>query len=119
MGQCILCSKQERDGKDEFICSLCIQRLLRASDEAKTNLRDKLLEKERPEAARMVESFIEGEAYGDTRKGQGERRNRQLDSGRRPLRTLTYQKRQSRSPQTKQRVSLYKHISTGANLSRI
>ena len=63
--QCILClDRWERSGAENILCSLCVQRLLQAPNEEKIRLRDTLLEKERPEAASMVESFIEGERDG-------------------------------------------------------
>jgi len=116
--QCILClSKEERSEAEFVLCGECVQKLLQATDEEKIKLRDKLLEKDRPEAAKMVESFIVGEQDGELHRLPGERRDRKFNTGKRPMRTTNYQKRHARSPKTKQRVPLPQHISTSSNLS--
>jgi len=68
MSECVLCYREEKSESEHVLCSLCVQRLLLADDETKIRLRDKLTEHSRSTAAKMVESFIEGERYDTARR---------------------------------------------------
>jgi len=110
---CTVCGQEEERSEAELVCCRrCVQRLLFASDNEKVRVRDILREKERNEAADIIESFIEGEPYGELtgiRTGG--------DSRRRPITRAGYQKVNLRPAAKRARIAVRKARKQCSNLS--
>lgn len=72
MTPCIVCCRYVRTEADLVLCTICVQRLFTATVESKIQLRDLLIQKNRPRAAEMIESFLPQ----DLRRFPGEAENR-------------------------------------------